>query len=104
MFSSREENRIENPGIIIGLGEEWLDMKKKGPGHIFISLSCPHLSRLSLIPGGPIGQIIRGSHRTAAVKLFFSREENIGQNYWVYNVLVPGDFERLGRVRQGVSF
>jgi hypothetical protein len=90
-FMNQGVSRIENPGVIIGLGEGWLDMKKKCPGHILISSSCPHLSQLSLIPGGPIGQIIRGSHRTAAVKLFSSREENVGQNYWAYNVLVPGE-------------
>ena len=90
-FVNQGVSRIENPGVIIGLGEGWLDMKKKGPGHIFISSSCPHLSRLSLIPGRPIGQIIHGSHQTAAVKLFSSREENTGQNYWVYNILVPGE-------------
>ena len=74
--------RIENPGVVIGNGSGWYNMKKLGPKHIFIKPTSPHLNALNLAPDGPIGQIIRGGHRTAVA---FEQKENIGQDYWYCN-------------------
>lgn len=84
--------RSECPGVVIGLGEGWLDMKYRDPPAYMITPSFFHLDRLSLFPGGPIGQIIRGGHRTAAIKRFSnSTDLNLSsQNFWFYNVLIPG--------------
>ena len=84
---------LENPGVIIGLGLGWYEMKKSRPGHIIINPTCPHLSRLSLTPDGPIGQVVRGGHRTRAIHAFSTMDTmNCGEDYWVYNVLIPGMF------------
>jgi hypothetical protein len=83
--------RFENGGVVIGCGDGWYDMKKKTPGHIMIDSRSPHIHRLSSAPGGPIGYIIRGGHRSAAIKSFsLSVEGALDQDYWFYNVLVPG--------------
>ena len=94
-FTKNGVLRLENPSVVIGLGPGWYEMKKTRPGHIFIGPTCPHLSRLSLTPDGPIGQVIRGGHRTAAINAFSSIDENCGENYWAYNVLIPGMFYLL---------
>ena len=55
-------HRLENPGVVIGMGEDWNYMKKNTPKHMFINQSSPHLNRLALTPGGKIGQVLRGGH------------------------------------------
>jgi hypothetical protein len=80
------------PGVVIGLGNGWYNMKNSGPNPYYISKSCPHLHLLSSSPQGHIGQIIRGGHRTEAIRLY-SRSQgthNVQENFWCYNVLVPG--------------
>ena len=85
--------RIENPGVVIGLGEGWYQMKKDNPRHVLISPNCSHLDQLNIIPGGAIGQVLRGGHRTAAIKSF--GEENPGHGFWYYDVLIPGKLSPL---------
>jgi hypothetical protein len=84
--------RTENPGVVIGLGQGWNNMKNRGPHNYMISESSPHLSRLSLHDNGPIGQVIRGGHRTAAIKnlSLHSIPPCPQENYWYYQVLLPG--------------
>lgn len=84
--------RVESPGVVIGLGNGWLDMKNSGPHAYRITTSCDHLNQLSTTQGGPIGQIIRGGHRTAAIKQFSKslNADQISQNFWYYHVLIPG--------------
>lgn len=82
--------RSDHPGVVIGLGDGWYEMKKNTPKPMFISANSPHLDHLSLEPKGPIGQIIRGCHRTAAAYLLSKDPAYGGHDYWYYNVLVPG--------------
>lgn len=82
--------REENPGAIIGLGEGWYNMKKNMPGRMLIHTTSPHLHHLQKTTGGPIGEVIRGGHRTAAIRNISAKNKNPGMNYWIYEVLVPG--------------
>ena len=93
-FEERGILRTECPGVVIGLGEGWNELRNTTPNTLSykISPSCPHLNRLALSSGGKIGQVIRGGHRTAAVALFAETPETFHESYWYYNVLVPGLF------------
>lgn len=91
-FLKKGIHRLENAGVVIGLGEGWHQMKKHTPKHVFVSNSSPHLHRLSTTAGGPIAQIIRGGHRTAAAKLLSNSPDHTGNDYWYYNVLIPSKF------------
>ena len=82
--------RGDNPGVIIGLGSGWLQMKNTGPVPYKITDTCPHLSLLSSEENGPIGQVIRGGHRTEAIKRFAAEFNSPDENYWLYKVLIPG--------------
>jgi hypothetical protein len=55
-----------------------------------ISPTCSHLSKLSKLPTGPIAQIIRGGHRTEAIKKFAEESRKPNESYWFYTVLIPG--------------
>jgi hypothetical protein len=92
-FQSLGIHRLEEPGVVIGLGDGWLKMKNNGEVPYMITPSSPHLNLLSSTHGGPIGQIIRGGHRSAAIKRFSrSEQEHMSQNFWAYKVLLPGQF------------
>lgn len=82
-------NCAEHPGVVIGLGEGWYDMKKTDPKPIRIATSSPHLGRLRTSEDGVIGQIIRGGHRTAAIKLYTNRRNLSHKCCWYYQVLIP---------------
>ena len=83
--------RLENPGVVIGLGDGWLDMLRGHKhGHIRITSTSPHLARLASSPNGKIGQVIRGGHRTQAVYELSKSPPFFDQAYWAYNVLIPG--------------
>ena len=91
-FEETGIRRTDNPGVVIGLGEGWYSMKNSGPHNYMISDSSPHLGQLRTTSEGPIGQIIRGGHRTAAIRNL-SRDVNASrshENYWYYRVLLPG--------------
>ena len=60
-------HHLENPWVIIGMGEDWNQMKKNTQKHMFINQSSPHLNCLALSPGEKIGQILCGGHQTAAI-------------------------------------
>ena len=83
--------RTENHGVVIGLGEGWYRMKNNGPRAYMISKSCPHLHHLRDTPDGCIGEIIRGNHRTEAIRRYSSQVDPplFHENYWYYEVLVP---------------
>jgi hypothetical protein len=85
---------VEHPGVIIGLGKGWMQMKKPSHmNHIMITSSSPHIHHLQETPGGPIGLVIRGGHRTTAItSLSKENTEYYGRSFWYYNVLVPGMF------------
>jgi len=84
--------REEYPGLIIGLGPGWLQMKNNEVIPYKITPSCTHLSRLSINNAGPIGQVLRGGRRTEAVRLYAAECERPEDNYWLYKVLIPGMF------------
>ena len=82
---------VEHPGVVIGLGDGWYEMKKTKPKHVRIASSSPHLNRLRNpdISDQFIGQVIRGGHRTEAIKRYTKKYDNIHQSLWYYNVLIP---------------
>ena len=82
--------RVENPGVVIGLGEGWTHMKTNGQQMWKISKKDPYPDHLALVPGRPIGQVIRGGHHTEAVKLMAAELEKEEEAYWCYHVLLPG--------------
>jgi len=84
--------RAEHPGVVIGLGDQWKQLKNTNPLPFMISTTCPHLSKLSLhgTDTGPIAQVIRGGHRTAAVQSLAKETQKPEDNYWFYHVLSPG--------------
>jgi hypothetical protein len=89
-FEKSGIRRVQNKGVVIGVGEGWYDMKKNVKHHIFISPTSPHCNRLNAYRNGPIGQIIRGGHRTLAIRDFSKSRKCPEQNYWMYDVYIPG--------------
>lgn len=81
-FENGIMQRSENAGVVIGLGEGWKELKNVGGKAYRITKDCPLLSQLSV--GGKIGQVIRGGHRTGAV-----RQMDESEQYWYYQVLLP---------------
>ena len=83
--------RAEHPGVVIGLGDGWYHMKKNTPKNIMITATSPHLKYLSATKNGPIGEIIKGGHRCAAMT-FISKNYSkfTNKNFWDFEVLVPG--------------
>jgi len=94
-FNDRGIFRAENSGVVIGLGDGWMQMKNPGPHTIKIATDSKYLHHLSLAPGGPIAQVIRGGHRTAAIKRHAASLDDPTEAYWLYTVLVPGEFLSL---------
>ena len=92
MFETSGVNREENPGVVIGLGEGWNKMKNNGPEKYRITPEFEHLHKLSLEPNGPIASVIRGGHRTEAMRIFTKDNEDKSDAYWCYNVLLPSKF------------
>jgi hypothetical protein len=94
-FDSKGIHRMDYPGVVIGLGKGWLSMNHRGPQNYLISPTSPHLHHLSKTHGGPIAQIIRGGHRTAAIRNYSQDPTNLNmaENFWYYRVLVPGQFD-----------
>jgi len=87
-------HRMDHPGVVIGLGEGWHQMKNNGPHCYRISKDSSHLHLLATEQKGPIGQVIRGGHRTNAIRNYslYPDNANAHQNFWLYNVLAPGQF------------
>ena len=85
-------HRMESPGVVIGLGEGWLQMKNPGPQLYRISNMSPHKHLLATQPEGPIAEIIRGGHRTEAIRVHSTQPDSSDpqQDFWLYNVLAPG--------------
>lgn len=82
---------VEHPGVVIGLGDGWYDMKKMKPKMVRISASSPHLDRLCNpeISDKFIGQVIRGGHRTAAIRSYTNQKNLFHLRLWYYHVLIP---------------
>jgi len=90
-FVANGVHRKEHPGVVIGIGNGWYNMRKNIPRDVLITASSPHRNLLAEKPGGAIGQIICGNHCSAAVKaLSQTSKEYDSQDFWYYNVLVPG--------------
>jgi hypothetical protein len=85
-------NRADSSGVVIGLGPGWKHMKNTGPKPYMITNACRHLPHLALSNGGPIAQVLRGGHRTIAIKRHAQTITDTYENYWFYNVLLPGLF------------
>ena len=81
--------RTESPGVVIGLSKGWEKMKNTGPLPLRITTASSYLSHLSVSADGPITQVIRGGHRTEAIRCLSEHEEYSKVNYWYYNVLLP---------------
>jgi hypothetical protein len=92
-FENRGIQRTESAGVVIGIGKGWLDMKNSSPiNYRITSSSSPHHHHLGLSSDGPIAEVIRGGHRTEAIRQFSALPGNSNENYWYYNVLIPGKF------------
>ena len=89
-FEERGILHKDNPGVVIGLGKGWYNMKNSNPSKYKIGDFCPHLGQLSLTNGGPIAQVIHVGHQTQAMREY--KGEDLGSKYWLYNVLIPGMF------------
>ena len=68
IFIHNSAIRIENPGVVIGLGEGWTQMKTDGQQMWKISKKDPHPDHLALVSSRPIGQVIWGGHCTKVIK------------------------------------
>ena len=91
-FEQKGIYRTESPGVVIGLGEGWKEMKNNGPNIIMITKKSPHLHHLSLSLDGPTAQVIHGGHHTEAIRRFSKLSSQPDENYWLYNVLLPSKF------------
>ena len=89
-FAREGIRRPENVGVVIGLGDGWYKMNKKTPESIKISNSSPHIPLLSRTGTNIIGQVIRGGHRTEAIKRFSDQSGHPEENFWIYEVFIPG--------------
>lgn len=89
LFQSGTIQRTENAGVVIGLGEGWNKLKNTGEVVYRISKDSPMLKDLSIGSGGAIGQVIRGGHRTEAVRRLSKMPDMGEEGYWYYQVLVP---------------
>lgn len=89
LFESGTIQRSENAGVVIGLGEGWNKLKNIGPIAYRITQDCSLVDDLSIGSGGAIGQVIRGGHRTEAVRRLSQMPEMGEEGYWYYQVLVP---------------
>ena len=88
-FTNQGILRDQNPGVVIGNGPGWMKIKTS---HAYkITSQCSFLSELRLSPGGPIGQVIRGGHRTKAIKLYSDKKQEPEENFWLYTVFIPGN-------------
>ena len=45
-----------------------------------------------------IGQVIRGGHRTKAIKLYSDKEDKLEENFWLYTVFIPGNIIYLSLI------
>jgi hypothetical protein len=88
-FETKGIMRGENMGVVIGLGDGWANMKNNGPLPCMITDKFPHLPHLTS-SDGQIAQVIRGGHRTQAIKEYAEELDKPEENYWLYTVLVPG--------------
>jgi hypothetical protein len=89
-FRNEGIRRTENVGVIIGLGEGWNQLNKTTREPIYISHTSPHINRLSKPGTNIIGQVIRGGHRTLAIRKFSKAIDHPEQNFWLYEVYIPG--------------
>jgi hypothetical protein len=85
-------HRMNSPGVVIGLGNGWLQMKNRGSHFIKITKSSPHIHRLAAEPGGPVAHVIRGGHRTEAIRRYALSSKHFYsyEDFWLYHVLAPG--------------
>jgi hypothetical protein len=88
-FENTGAQRVENYGVAIGLGEGWNNLKKLEGKLLRITSATPNLENLRITPGGPIAQVIRGGHRTAAIKHFSTLPDMSDEGYWCYTILIP---------------
>jgi hypothetical protein len=88
-FEDQNPLRDAFPGVVIGLGNGWNNMKNTGPVKYKITKDFPFLSKLSDKSNGPIAHVIRGGHRTEAIRRFSALPGKLEENYWLYQVLLP---------------
>jgi hypothetical protein len=92
-FENRGIQRTESARVVIGISKGWLNMNNSSPiSYRITSSSSPHHHHLGDSSDGPIAKVIRGGHRTEAIRQFSALPGNSNENYWYYNVLIPGKF------------
>ena len=82
--------RVDYPGVVVGIGEGWQWMKHNSPIPYKITPTSPHLTELSGEAPEFIGEVIRGDHRTEAIKRYAEANNKPEESYWLYKVLIPG--------------
>jgi hypothetical protein len=87
-FETKGIFREQHQGVIIGCGSGWHHMLNLGKMAVRIDKSSPHLDMLRLEPNKPIGWIVRGYHRAAAVQQY-SAKYSAEEGFWSYTVLHP---------------
>ena len=96
-FKARGVLRSENPGVVIGLGAGWMHMKNTSPNPLKITKNTEFIYHLSTNNEvSPIAQVIRGNHRTEAIKMYAADEKKPEESYWLYKVLIPCTFFFFG--------
>jgi hypothetical protein len=92
-FANTGIRRAENPGVVIGLGNGWHNMKNSHPVPVMITPGFSHLYQLQIDGEGPVGEIIRGNHRTIAMQCFSQQQEqeDLSEPFWLYRVLITGE-------------
>jgi hypothetical protein len=89
-FEQSQILRMEQYGVAIGLGEGWEGLKNNSGVTYRITSSSPCVDTLRGSDGGAIAQVIRGGHRTEAVRRLSQKPDMSEENYWCYLVLLPG--------------
>ena len=100
-FKDRGVLRSEYPGVVIGLGAGWMNMKNTGNNPYKITKNNEFLYHLSINNNvSPIAQVIRGNHHTEAIKTYAADEKKPEESYWLYKVLIPCTFFFWGGLKQ----
>ena len=91
-FERNGIDRADHEGVVIGIGKGWEWMKHNDPIPFRITEAFTHLDKLRSTDScdGFIGHIIRGGHRTEAIRRYAEIPGNEDEGYWLYKVLCPG--------------
>jgi hypothetical protein len=90
-FNVKTIQRSSFPGTVIGTGDGWKEMFNNRGLPVKITKGSKHLSLLRAVPDGPIGWIMHGLHRNEAAKKYSHMNNKPNEEYWLFQVLLPGN-------------